>query len=473
MKKNTLLCLAIFAVTSCSTTPRPITHRDKALIEAASNSFVVWQVTQPIGNRPKAVLAVLFDGTNNDRYHVPKGERQTVIADIEDELNAGGQLVKPARYYPGPGTESSKLEAEWDAAFGTTTASIASKACTDTLSDIENIRRAAPTTDIRIFVSGFSRGAAAARHFMNILEKGCAPLSAGTDPNVHFYAVLFDTVATGQRNNLQLQIPSSVDQVVNFISLDERRIFFSPILDAGAAPDRVLTIPLPGVHSDVGMSYGDGVGFEYAPIVQRLLSEMGLVSTNRIAITEDYFLQGEHDSRWTIDRILGVDPAGSQKDHDRKKYYVAATKLSPRRELEWQARQVAMAGDSHLFEADSERFETPAFAIHRQADGFQISTIPDEYGRTFFTEPTLVLHDHSGCIEYLVVHGAWQRISVPYKVVQRLKKQTPHELEVGVVFNSNILYTWWLADDKVIARAKPTIGKCAAKSNDSRMLKNF
>ena len=470
MKKIILLCLAVFAVTSCSTTPRPITHRDKALIEVASNSFIVWKVTQPINNRPMAVLAVLFDGTNNDRYRVPKGERQTVIADIEDELNAGGQLTKPARYYPGPGTESSKFEAVWDAAFGTTTASIASKACTDTLSDIENIRRAAPTTDIRIFVSGFSRGAAAARHFMNILEKGCAPLSAGADPDVHFYAVLFDTVATGQRNNLQLQIPSSADQVVNFISLDERRIFFSPTLDTGASPDRVLTIPLPGVHSDVGMSYGDGIGFEYAPIVQRLLFEMGLVSTDHTAISEDYFLQGEHDSRWTIDRILGVDPAGSQKDRYRKKYYVTATTLSHRRKLEWQARQVGMAGDSHLFEADSESFETPAFAIHRQADGFQISTIPDEYGRIFFTKPALVLHDHDGCIEYLVIHGTWQRISVPYKVVRQLKNHTPKELEVGVVFNSNTLYTWWLADDKVIAQAKPTIGKCAAEFNDSQKL---
>jgi hypothetical protein len=451
--------LPVLVLYGCVSGPRPISIADRVVISQALLGAFPWRLDVSIDGRPPAVLAVLFDGTRNNRAHVPKGERPTVIADIQDALNDGGKLAWRAQYYPGPGTQPSKALAFWDAMFGSTTAARAEQACVETLREIDVIRRESPNVDVRVMVAGFSRGAAAARHFMNLLARRCVAESASTDHalDVHFYALLFDTVATGQHHKLELRIPPSADQVFHFLSLDERRIFFRPIVDTSDTSPlagRIVTIPVPGVHSDIGIGYPDGVGLQYRPLVLELLHQMGLTQNPLAIVEQDYNLQGGHDSRWPVERLLGIGPASSVGDHARQKYYLPVMPLESDRIADWQHRRSALLTDSGMFQTIIRSdHPPPAFQVRRTPDGFQLSSVPDEWGRRFYLLPKMIVHGRSACVEYHVAYGVLQSVLVPPSVLRRLRKQSVSQLEFDIIFRPNLFRMWWLVDNVISAQA--------------------
>lgn len=143
----------------------------------------------------------------------------------------------------------------------------------DVLSSIDCIHR------IEFDVFGFSRGAAAARHFVNVIDqkvdhplvKAIANnpdirLKAGFDwasrDDVRFTFVgLFDTVVSSYNPHVNVQLKADcAERVVHLTALDEVRKYFplSRITEDAAGtstPAHFTELALPGAHSDIGGGY--------------------------------------------------------------------------------------------------------------------------------------------------------------------------------------------------------------------------
>ncbi|MFM5853805.1 DUF2235 domain-containing protein [Aeromonas rivipollensis] len=141
------------------------------------------------------------------------------------------------------------------------------------LVDVDCIHR------IEFDVFGFSRGAAAARHFVNVIDQKAdhplvqamanspnIPLKAGFDwasrDDVRFTFVgLFDTVVSSYNSSVNIQLKADcAERVVHLTALDEVRKYFplSRITEdaAGTSPPAHFTeLALPGAHSDIGGGY--------------------------------------------------------------------------------------------------------------------------------------------------------------------------------------------------------------------------
>lgn len=277
------------------------------------------------------VYKVAFDGTLNDRQRVPKAEQYTIVAHIAKLIDEGGDVD----YRRGPGMQGKSID--WsDAMFGTTSIGVAQQAKARYDAVAQRWRAADPDVEIRIFVTGFSRGAATARHFMNLVAADDARLH-GAAPGRHaatLYALLFDTVSTGQTDKMQLALPAALDYLVHFVALDEARPLFKPLIDVTPAakggkpilgvqsaflPNRINLVSMPGAHSDVGASYVDGIGNAYVVFTEQLLYLMGLHKKNCWEVQDDYFVAGKHDSRGLIDRALRV-PAPNAADYPVRHY---------------------------------------------------------------------------------------------------------------------------------------------------------
>ncbi|WP_421180618.1 T6SS phospholipase effector Tle1-like catalytic domain-containing protein [Aeromonas enteropelogenes] len=132
---------------------------------------------------------------------------------------------------------------------------------------------------IEFDVFGFSRGAAAARHFINVIDqRNDHPLvnamatfedvqlkdgfdwTSREDVRIRFVG-LFDTVVSSYNPAVNVHIkPDSVERVVHLTALDEVRANFplTRVTDDAAGtiiPAHFTEIALPGAHSDVGGGY--------------------------------------------------------------------------------------------------------------------------------------------------------------------------------------------------------------------------
>ncbi|WP_280540768.1 DUF2235 domain-containing protein [Chromohalobacter sp. 11-W] len=295
---------------------------------------------------------VLFDGTLNNRLNVPEGGRQTIVAHLYERLQ-GNPSIEFIKYYPGVGTQSLPIRAAIDAATGYTLKETAERAADKVIVSIEKMRKATPEIDVRLLVSGFSRGGAAARHFMNVLEQRWEDeVIRGTPP--HFYAVIFDTVATGQREALSLQVPALADMFYHFTSINERRVFFKPIFDIPQSTEysRITTFRMPGAHSDVGASYSAGVGLEYLANVDALLSGMGLLPQQCFTVEGDARSQGKNDSRWLLEQGLGIGaPDTKDEPSYRTSFHLHAEPLPINFWPEWNRRMLSLESWVHRITA--------------------------------------------------------------------------------------------------------------------------
>lgn len=277
-------------------------------------SLWVPDVRYSIDGTPLRVFVAVFDGTWNDKED-PDLPR-TVPAQLADDLAALARidpLVQP-HYYEGVGTREWVLLRLWDGATGRGTIERAERA----LLDLKAATSANGGVVPYVYVIGFSRGAASARHFLNLADTlGSAALP------IRSSALLFDTVATGQIHHLALGIPMSNDLTVQLVATREYRFAFPyipvqtdatdhPLLADGNA-DEVVEVRVPGAHSDIGGGYDDGL-WKLSLIMSRtLLKRQGLAITSEGATSDAQAIlnMGRHDSDWVKLWINGTGHARS------------------------------------------------------------------------------------------------------------------------------------------------------------------
>ena len=307
-------------------------------------------VTLPRVNDGKTgvyTLVVAFDGTNNDLFNTPESENATVVGrlfqDVIDEVHKGSKKASipvdalSAYYYPGPGCPS-WVACPFESAIGWSTWLTARRAVTDVESTIANLDSG--IREIRVVVIGFSRGAATSRYFLNLLASKPLVNVWGEPLEIRSYALLFDTVATGMANYLDLALPTNLEFAYHFVAQNETRKFFGLVVDADEGyennplaelfyfPKRIVTIEVPGAHSDLGDSYKKGAGMAVTQFARVTMARMGLRPNLRdydCALPENseqpgcrVLDEGLHDSRGTIDLLMGVpSPYGCFNSRER------------------------------------------------------------------------------------------------------------------------------------------------------------
>lgn len=196
------------------------------------------------------------------------------------------QLHISKSYIEGIGTKADESDNKIDGAFSISDTSIkvrVDETCQNTiLDDAKNFLAEQPKvegyTKIEIDVFGFSRGAAAARHFSNIIDQKDDHLLAQSfassqdiklklgfdwanreDCRITFIG-LFDTVESSLQDTQLGLAPDIADRVVHLVANDEVRGNFplTRITDDAAgtkiAPNFTEVI-MPGAHSDIGGGY--------------------------------------------------------------------------------------------------------------------------------------------------------------------------------------------------------------------------
>ena len=212
-------------------------------------------------------LVFCFDGTSNDPADATQEETSTggikdssVSNVLKLHLLFGGDLKDDnahgfpqlSLYYPGVGTYGSKLKQILNSGLALKDPGRIIK---DAKADL--IKHYQPGD--KIFVFGFSRGAAIARKFASVINETSAKYK------IRFMGV-FDTVAsiglpdmnTDERiaSDVKFEnrtISSNVKEALHLCSIDDKRKAFQPTLMN--SENRVTEIWFAGAHSDVGGGY--------------------------------------------------------------------------------------------------------------------------------------------------------------------------------------------------------------------------
>jgi len=269
---------------------------------------------------PKVVLeiGVFFDGTGNNERNAQVGGTEGSYAnarsnvsllkdlyypggDRYDERNAcGGYAKRYSRLYvQGIGTSDDEEDDLWGMAMGVGERGVENRVIRAALDVGQIINRLSPgiePEEIVLDVFGFSRGAAAARHFVNGFNAGQldysrwglfndihARLPEGRNVRLRFVGI-FDTVAAigtnandadNQDVNVHLN-SGSADTIFHLTANDEIRHSFSlnDNQPSGGEVER-----LPGVHSDVGGGYHQN--FPEEPVIK--LPDTGLATSRAAA----------------------------------------------------------------------------------------------------------------------------------------------------------------------------------------------
>jgi uncharacterized protein (DUF2235 family) len=191
-----------------------------------------------------------FDGTWNDAKDRGEYGKHTNVVAFHDHYEGTKHI------YRGVGTRYSFIGRLFGGAFGVGGRDRIRWAQRHLAENFKNGDRA-------IDVVGFSRGAALALHFTNVVEEHGVVGEAGevldAEPRIRFLG-LWDLVASFgipfnlgpisfQRINLgyHLKLPGAVDRCYHALALDERRQTFRPTRVKGAHE-----VWFRGVHSDVG-----------------------------------------------------------------------------------------------------------------------------------------------------------------------------------------------------------------------------
>jgi len=242
-------------------------------------------------------IGIFFDGTANNQFNSQSGlERQArgqvIDADssyakvptniarlhqrypVQSTFDANGMAIT-SLYISGIGTTTGAGDTRFPAqTYGRGSTGVLGKAVqarTQLAECLEHFVQQLPEhtlSDVQLDLFGFSRGAAAARHFANLVNatrfEDRHKLAPGFECTIHFIG-LFDTVAAmggltdlgdvsdAINPGLNLYLgPESAQQVVQLSARDEQRRNFSL---SRIAPQWPMDIAVPGAHADVGGGY--------------------------------------------------------------------------------------------------------------------------------------------------------------------------------------------------------------------------
>lgn len=226
----------------------------------------------PLVDQLETRVGIFFDGTQNNRHNSELREQceqasvpacQSIEKLIGTNSSYDGGATNIARlhqayvgqslYIEGIGTSAGKTDSTLDMAFGSGSTGVIARA-KEGLTKITNMITNLPSGPVAVDVFGFSRGGAAARHFVNLLNDS----KLGRPVRVAFVG-LFDTVAaigpdtTDDENGcVRLYIaPGAAEKVVQLAAQNEYRENFA--LNS-VRPDHTEILLL-GAHSDIGGGY--------------------------------------------------------------------------------------------------------------------------------------------------------------------------------------------------------------------------
>lgn len=180
----------------------------------------------------------------------------------------------------------------------------------------------------KVFIFGFSRGAATARLFISYLSKNPCK---GCD-KVDFLGV-FDTVVESLKyslgtdiknldfgDNVDSSLPDIVKRAVHFCAIDEYRYVMDPTLFNDDPKNRVTEIWCPGCHSDVGGGYyHDGIS---DTVLNCMMIEAKKAGLKCREITEE-MCKNEDDN------IVKTDPPPTGFDVEKFKKFDKDMKIEP------------------------------------------------------------------------------------------------------------------------------------------------
>lgn len=241
------------------------------------------QLAVPVLVGPKMPHARLyiagFDGTGNDKYADP--EHATNVANVVDQIRRGShKRAVQAGYVTGVGTQTEEFYKAVDGALGYSYGPRMNDMYLQFIEQAARWKREDPNAEISLASIGFSRGGVTTAIFARMVEehgiqdpvgmiierddKGRILKLTPTRPplvppgQTAQVVGLFDPVATGVMNRVDVRLPPSVISGFQITALDERRDEFASkqIIDPGMSPDgRFFNAEVHGAHCDVGGSY--------------------------------------------------------------------------------------------------------------------------------------------------------------------------------------------------------------------------
>ena len=276
-------------------------------------------------------LGIFFDGTGNSRNHAGRGEVSwhTNVDLLErkyedtmgpQERRVGGvrrRVNYGSHYARGIGVEANGETTAWGMGTGQGEEGVRRRVeqTIDTLRvRVHRMARGMEVCDLHFDAFGFSRGAAAARHFANVLPTARLTVQ-GTSPEMQFLG-LYDTVVmigigvatNGNDDNVRVGTRGVARRIVHITADDEIRENFPLTLAQGGTRIRMA-----GVHSDIGGGYnpnraGDQRGtfaFEhedYPGLPDYLRDNWGLTTSNGTGAdrTSPDTLVSVRQSRWQV-----------------------------------------------------------------------------------------------------------------------------------------------------------------------------
>ncbi len=280
-------------------------------------------------------LVFCFDGTSNDPEDAV--QERTRSGGLEDSsitnvlklhLLLGGDLKdgnphglpQLSLYYPGVGTYGNALKRAFNLGLALTDVGRIIDA------GLEDLRKHHQPGD-RIFVIGYSRGAAIARRFCSVVSKTTGLKNKKVD-----LLVCFDTVASIGMPDLHTDrrpasdvifedrfIAKNIKQAIHCVSLDDKRRAFQPTLMNAEA--RVTEIWFAGAHSDVGGGRRrDGLSDS---VLRFVLDEFerrrtGLVTIPPTAVKYDEISASDEETAIELDDLI-VEPNTFGISHEQSK----------------------------------------------------------------------------------------------------------------------------------------------------------
>lgn len=244
---------------------KSLTPDDKQAVMAAVSKLasVKPRPINPTNDPNLTQIEVSFDGTWDDRDEMAFDTNPALIEDL---------FHGTKHYEIGVATSASTdIVGGW---FGAGISNRIDAAYNQVVADVNAAHQANPNAQVALVVSGFSRGSAAARAFVNVLNKRGVPDTSSAMSHGHHTKnlaaprigamILFDTVGsvgipgTDLNPGLDLSIPGNAENVLHITARDESRTMFplSSAVDPKQAHDpRITELSIPGAHSDIGGSY--------------------------------------------------------------------------------------------------------------------------------------------------------------------------------------------------------------------------
>lgn len=199
---------------------------------------------------PLGLLLFAFDGTRNNP------QTQTNVWKMSQHYQDG-----PVFYQNGPGSPG---QFDWAAISAYNAPDIIEAQWQSLLAELH--KNTDPRDTIPIDIIGFSRGAALARHFGNVVDEHVKHgVFSYSDPSRGLITAcvdlrfigLFDTVAQfgllgTQNTNYDLTIAAAWEWVAHAVALQERRWLFPLTSAVGTHSRNTVEAPFIGAHSDIG-----------------------------------------------------------------------------------------------------------------------------------------------------------------------------------------------------------------------------